>query len=42
MLRVSEIGSELNDRVDQMDLNPVFIYEKGYRVVDAKMILSKI
>ncbi len=42
MLRVSEIGSELNDRVDQMDLNPVFIYENGYRVVDAKMILSKI
>jgi hypothetical protein len=41
MLRVSEIGSELIDRVDQMDLNPVFIYEKGYCVVDAKMILSK-
>ena len=41
MLHISKIGLELNDRIDQMDLNPVFIYEKGYRVVDAKMILSK-
>ena len=41
MLHISKIGLELNDRIDQMDLNPVFIYEKGYRVVDAKTILSK-
>jgi acyl-CoA synthetase (NDP forming) len=41
ILRVSEIGSELIDRIDQMDLNPVFIYEKGYCVVDAKMILKE-
>jgi acyl-CoA synthetase (NDP forming) len=41
ILKVSKIGEELLDRIDQMDLNPVFIYEKGYCVVDAKMILKE-
>jgi len=41
ILQISEIGSELIDRIDQMDLNPVFIYEKRYCVVDAKMILNE-
>jgi len=40
LLRVSEIGEELMDKVDQMDLNPVFVYEKDYCVVDAKLILK--
>ena len=40
LLNVSSLGSELIDVVDQMDLNPVFIYEDGYCVVDAKMILK--
>jgi len=40
LLHVSSLGAELIDVVDQMDLNPVFIYEDGYCVVDAKMILK--
>lgn len=40
LLNVSSLGAELIDVVDQMDLNPVFIYEDGYCVVDAKMILK--
>ncbi|MFO8077097.1 MAG: acetate--CoA ligase family protein [Thermoplasmatota archaeon] len=40
LLRVSKIGEKLIDRVDQMDLNPVFIYKDGYCVVDAKLILK--
>lgn len=40
LLKVSNIGEKLMDRVDQMDLNPVFIYENSYCVVDAKMILK--
>ena len=40
IMKVSKIGEELMDRIDQMDLNPVFIYEKGYCVVDAKLILK--
>ena len=39
ILKVSKIGEDMIDRIDQMDLNPVFVYEKGYCVVDAKMIL---
>ncbi|MDH7517458.1 MAG: acetate--CoA ligase family protein [Candidatus Thermoplasmatota archaeon] len=39
LLRVSKIGEELMDRVDQMDLNPVFVYENRVCVVDAKLIL---
>jgi acyl-CoA synthetase (NDP forming) len=40
ILKVSKIGQELNDRIDQMDLNPVFVYEKDICVVDAKLILK--
>ena len=40
IMKVSKIGEELMDKVDQMDLNPVFIYDKGYCVVDAKLILK--
>lgn len=41
VLKVSQLGDELIDVVDQMDLNPVFIYEDSYCVVDAKMILKQ-
>jgi acyl-CoA synthetase (NDP forming) len=40
ILKVSKIGQELNDKIDQMDLNPVFVYEKDICVVDAKLILK--
>jgi len=40
LLKVSKIGKQLMDHIDQMDLNPVFVYEKDYCVVDAKLILK--
>jgi acyl-CoA synthetase (NDP forming) len=40
VLKVSGLGEELIDQVDQMDLNPVFVYEKRICVVDAKLILK--
>jgi acyl-CoA synthetase (NDP forming) len=40
LLKVSEIGDELIDHIDQMDLNPVFVYENDLCVVDAKLILK--
>jgi acyl-CoA synthetase (NDP forming) len=40
LLKVSKLGEKLIDKVDQMDLNPVFIYKNEYCVVDAKMILK--
>ncbi|MFA5103092.1 MAG: acetate--CoA ligase family protein [Candidatus Thermoplasmatota archaeon] len=41
VLKVSALGEELIDLVDQMDLNPVFVYEKRVCVVDAKLVLKK-
>jgi succinyl-CoA synthetase beta subunit len=40
LLHVSKLGEEIIDHVDQMDLNPVFVYEKRICVVDAKLILK--
>jgi len=40
VLKVSKLGEELIDQIDQMDLNPVFVYEKRICVVDAKLILK--
>lgn len=40
VLRVSKLGEELSSYVDQMDLNPVFVYEEGICVVDAKLIVK--
>ena len=40
LLKVSKIGAELIDSIDQMDLNPVFVYDKSLCVVDAKLILK--
>ena len=40
ILKVSKIGEELINVIDQMDLNPVFVYENDICVVDAKLILK--
>jgi acyl-CoA synthetase (NDP forming) len=40
LLKVSTIGKELDEHVDQMDLNPVFVYGDDLCVVDAKLILK--
>jgi acyl-CoA synthetase (NDP forming) len=40
LLKVSEMGEELDEHIDQMDLNPVFVYENDLCVVDAKLILK--
>ena len=40
LMKVSKIGEELTDHVDQMDLNPVFVYGDDLCVVDAKLILK--
>jgi len=40
LLKVSKIGEELIDSIAQMDLKPVFIYDKSLCVVDAKLILK--
>lgn len=40
LLKISKIGQELIEHVDQMDLNPVFVYEDDLCVVDAKLILK--
>jgi acyl-CoA synthetase (NDP forming) len=39
-LKISKLGEDLIDHIDQMDLNPVFVYEKGICVVDAKLIVK--
>jgi len=40
VLKISKLGKDLDDHIDQMDLNPVFIYENDLCVVDAKLILK--
>jgi len=40
LLKVSKIGEELIDHIDQMDLNPIFVYKNNICVVDAKLILK--
>jgi hypothetical protein len=40
IMKVSKIGKEFMNHIDQMDLNPVFIYGDDYCVVDAKLILK--
>jgi acyl-CoA synthetase (NDP forming) len=40
LLKVSKIGEELVDTIDQMDLNPIFVYENDICVIDAKLILK--
>ncbi len=40
IMKVSKIGKELIGFIDQMDLNPIFVYADSYCVVDAKLILK--
>jgi len=40
IIKVSKIGEELMDNIDQMDLNPVFVYKNDICVIDAKLILK--
>jgi acyl-CoA synthetase (NDP forming) len=40
VMKMSRLGEDLMDHIDQMDLNPVFVYEKSICVVDAKLILK--
>jgi acyl-CoA synthetase (NDP forming) len=41
VMKVSSLGEDLIDHVDQMDLNPVFVYEKRVCVIDAKFIVKE-
>ena len=41
LLKISDLVVK-NDIINEMDLNPVFIYEKGLICVDARIILKKI
>ena len=40
LLKVSDLVME-NPEIKEMDLNPVFIYPQGYKVVDARIILGE-
>lgn len=40
LLQVSELGVTYMENLDQMDLNPVFVKERGVVVVDAKMLFK--
>lgn len=40
LMKVSALGEKYMDKIDQMDLNPVFVREKGASVVDAKLLLK--
>ena len=37
-MNLARLGQELN--VQQLDLNPVFLYEHGLKVIDAKGIIG--
>jgi acyl-CoA synthetase (NDP forming) len=39
LLKVSRLGEDLADRIEQLDLNPVFVREQDAVAVDAKIIL---
>ncbi len=39
MMKVSALGEKYMDKIAEMDLNPVFVKEKGAVVVDAKLLL---
>jgi len=40
LLKISKLGEDFEGKLDQMDLNPVFVKAKGVVVVDAKMIMK--
>lgn len=39
LLKISKIGEEMH--IKQMDLNPIFLYEEGVKVIDAKIIMEE-
>jgi acyl-CoA synthetase (NDP forming) len=39
LVAVSALGQELGEHIDQLDLNPVIVKEKGCVAVDAKLVL---
>ena len=39
LMKVSKLTME-NPEINEIDLNPIFVFEKGLQVVDARMILS--
>lgn len=39
--KLSKIGSDFESRAPSLDLNPIFLYDDGLCVVDAKLILKK-
>ncbi len=39
LLQISEVAAN-NPEIEEMDLNPVFLYQEGYTVVDARIILG--
>ena len=40
LLKVSKFGQQLDSHIDQLDLNPVFVYDTNLVVIDAKLILK--
>ncbi|MDD1767611.1 MAG: acetate--CoA ligase family protein, partial [Methanomassiliicoccales archaeon] len=40
LVKVSSLGNEFGDHINQLDLNPVFVRESDYVVVDAKLMLE--
>lgn len=40
LVKVSSLGNEHGDHINQLDLNPVFVRESDYVVVDAKLMLE--
>ncbi len=40
LLKVSQFGQQLDKYIDQLDLNPVFVFESNLVVIDAKLIVK--
>jgi len=40
LMKVSKLTME-NPEINEIDLNPIFVFENGIQVVDARMILSR-
>jgi acyl-CoA synthetase (NDP forming) len=38
LLKISQLALE-NPEINEIDLNPVFLFEKGLQLIDARMIL---
>ncbi|KAA0004317.1 MAG: acyl-CoA synthetase (NDP forming), partial [Thermoplasmata archaeon] len=38
ILKISDIAEK--EKIHQMDLNPVFVYEHGIKVIDAKVVME--